>query len=76
MMTVGYGLTLAQIFNRAVELYFFNLWHTSDIAVYLLISFLSCIFTWVGKSPIRWPVFSTGLFLTVLYFAVGVSMLD
>jgi hypothetical protein len=76
LMTVSYGLTLAQIFSPVVEHYFFNLWHTSDMAAYLLISFLACVFAWVGKSPIRWPVFCTGLLLTVLYFAVGWSLMD
>ena len=76
LMTIGYGLTLAQIVSSRLERYFFNLWHTSDMAIYLLISFLACLFAWKGKGPIRWPVFSTGIFLTVLYFAVGWSLMD
>jgi hypothetical protein len=75
-MTVSYALTLAQIFNHSVEPYFFSRWHTNDFAVYLLISFLACVFALVRKNPIRWPVFTTGLLLTVLYLAVGWSLMD
>src|SRR5215467_434086 len=71
LMTVSYALTLAQIFNSRIDRYLFNLWHTSDMLIYLLVSFLACFFAWKGKSPIRWPVFSTGIVLTVLYSAVG-----
>lgn len=76
LITMSYGLTLAQILNSRIALYFFNLWHTSDMAVYLLISFLACLFAWKGKGPIRWQVFATGLLLTILYFAVGWSLMD
>ena len=76
LLTIGYGLTVAQVFSSRLERYFFNLWHTSDMAVYLLFSFLACLFAWKGKGPIRWPVFCTGIFLTVLYLAMGWSLMD
>ena len=75
-MTVSYALTLAQIFNSRIERYLFNLWHTSDMLIYLLVSFLACLFAWKGKGPIRWPVFSAGIVLTVLYSAVGWSLME
>jgi len=59
-MTVSYALTLAQIFNSRIERYLFNLWHTSDMLM----------------GPIRWPVFSAGIVLTVLYSAVGWSLME
>ena len=76
LMTASYALTLAQIFNSRIERYLFNLWHTSDMLIYLLVSFLACLFAWKGKGPIRWSVFSTGIFLTVLYLAIGWSVTE
>lgn len=75
-MSIGYGLTLAEIFNETISRYLFSLWHTEDAFIYLLISFLACLFAWKGRGPIRWQVFSTGLLLTVLYLAMGWSMMD
>lgn len=76
LMTISYGLTLAQIFSRDIERYLFNRWHTSDMAVYLLISFLACVFALVSRSPIRWQVFGSGSILTILYFAMFWSLMD
>ena len=76
LMTISYGLTLAQIFSPDIATYFFNRWHTNDLAAYFLISLLACVFALVNRSPIRWQVFGSGSLLTVLYFAAGWSMMD
>lgn len=76
LITLSYGLTLAQIFSPDIERYFFSHWHTSDMAVYLLISFLACVFALVNRSPIRWQVFGSGSILAILYFAMFWSLMD
>ena len=76
LMTVSYGLTLAQIFSRSFERYLFSKWHSNDIGVYFLISLIACPVSWVGKGPIRKQVFALGILLSILYFAAGYSMAD
>jgi len=76
LMTVSYGLTLAQIFSPKFERYLFPKWHSNDIGVYFLVSLLACPISWVGKGPIRNQVLALGILLSVLYFAAGCSMAD
>jgi hypothetical protein len=76
LMTVSYGLTLAQIFSPKLERYLFSKWHSNDIGVYFLISLLACPISWVGKGPIRNQVLALGILLSILYFAAGYSMAD
>src|SRR5258707_953295 len=76
LMTVSYGLTLAQFFSPRLERYLFSKWHSSDVGVYFLVSLLACPISWVGKGPIRNQVLALGILLSILYFAAGWSMMD